>query len=309
MTRRLSTRSTSRALVIASTFVWLLFISPIPRSLDGAGMPLALLLLALDLVMASSVGWLAFARTASLDERQAALRDRAYRIAFRLILVGVIVMIVAVFVGSLIASAGPDPTMTQTPVVFGGRWIVGLLELLVATPTAVITWLLPGSLHETDLPSEVRSGARRWLPLAAVLLLAALWLLTIAATPVRVSSVISDPFHGSMSGATCGHFSTSRAIGYGFGAEVRLDVQPCWDANHAFDYPGIPLAERERCSVDPGTAEFARVTKTCAERTDADGTLHYSVHATILAGLFPPVTRDVTLELEVTKDGKVVVVG
>jgi len=76
-------------------------IATFPRSLDGLGMPLTLCLVALDVVLGALTGWLAFARSASLDERQAALRDRAYRVAFRLVLVGVLLMIVALFMGSI----------------------------------------------------------------------------------------------------------------------------------------------------------------------------------------------------------------
>ncbi|MEO6797132.1 MAG: hypothetical protein ABI401_13265 [Candidatus Dormibacter sp.] len=295
-----------RALVIVTGAVWGFFAVPLPRSLDGAGMPLTLALLLLDVVLGALTGWLAFARTASLDERQAALRDRAYRLAFRLILLGVIVMVLGAIAGSIADNSG---TPIQPADVFGSRWIIGLLELLAALPTVVIAWLQPGSVEEAESPS--RLSPSRWLPLIAVPLLAALWLVAIAALPVEASAVRDDAKHGLLSAnETCGHFTGTRDVGYGFGAEVRLDVETCWDGNRAYAFRKDIYADLTRCSVEPGTADFARVRKlACTETTDADGTMHYQVQATVQSGLLSTVTRNVVLELDVTRDGTVLSFG
>lgn len=297
-----------RALVIGTIALWTVIVAPFPRSLDGAGMPMTLLLAALDVVLGAMTGWLAFARTGSLDERQAALRDRAYRIAFRLIVLGVIVMVVSGAVGS--TTADQSIRAPQEIQVFGSRWIVGLVELLAALPTVVIAWMLPNPVEEAGPGSASSATMRPWLPLAALPALAGLWLLAIGVLPVRATTVTDDVNRGSMPSATCRHYAISREVAGGFGAEARLDVNPCWDGSHAFDYPGDGRSGEERCSVLPGSADFARLADlTCTRRTDSTGTIHYTMSATVEAGLVPAMRRAVTMEIDVSKDGKVLTFG
>ncbi len=297
-----------RALVIGTVALWTILISPGPRSMDGAGMPLTLLLVALDLILGAMTGWLAFARTTSLDERQAALRDRAYRIAFRLIVLGVIVMVVSGALGS--AMADYSVRAPQEIQVLGSRWIVGLIELLAALPTVVIAWMLPSPVEEAEPSTATPATFRRWLPLSALPALAGLWLLAIAVVPVRTSTVTDDVNRGSMPNATCRHYATSREVGGGFGAQARLDVNPCWDGSHAFDYPGDGRSAEARCSVFPGSADFARLTDlTCTQQTDLAGTIRYTMSGTVEAGLVPTVRRPVRMELDVTRDGRLLTFG
>jgi hypothetical protein len=303
-------RGTGRLAVIATFLLWAVMILPFPRSLEGAGMPLTLALFALDVAMGIATGWLAFARSATLDERQAGLRDRAYRIAFRLVALGVIIMLFTIFVGSIVDSFTTSLSRPQPQQVLGARWIIGLLELLVATPTAVIAWLQHATAEDSGSTRSSRVPAR-WLPLIAVPGLALLWLFAIAAMPVRASTARDDALHGtSMAGATCGHFSGNREAAFGFGAQVRLDVEACWDGKHAFAFRLDPQADLTRCEVPPGTADFARITQlSCTERTDASGTMFYTVRAKVESGLASAVTRDVVMELDVTRDGKVLAFG
>lgn len=302
-------RTARRTVAVIAAAVWLVTVSPYPRSLDGAGMPLILGLIAVDVVLGAITNWLAFARTSSLDERQAALRDRAYRFAFRLVLAGVLIMVVGIFIGSILDSSQLASAPQPQPVL-GARWLVGLLELIVALPTAVVAWLDPGSLDD-PAPASLPPLLRRWVPLLAVPIFATSWLLIISLAPLRANAVRDDAQHSTyLLGATCGHFSGSEEAGYGFGAQVRLDVEACWDGKHAFTFRLDPEADMTRCEVPHGTADFARVTHlTCTERTDASGTMFYTVRARIESGLASAVTRDVVMELDVSKDGKVLAFG
>jgi len=286
-------------------------IATFPRSLNGLGMPLTLCLVALDVVLGALTGWLAFARSASLDERQAALRDRTYRAAFRLVLLSVLVMILALFIGSIVDSYTGIHSQPQPQPVLGARWIVALLELLIALPTAVIAWLQPEPVDGNPMTARGGRRALPWVPMLAVPALAALWLLAVGTLPVRASTTRDDSLHDfSMSNATCGHFSGSQEAGYGFGAQVRLDVEACWDGKHAFAFREDPMTDLTRCEVPAGTADFARVSGlTCTERTDANGTMFYTVRAKIESGLTSTVTRDVVMELVVTRDGRVLAFG
>lgn len=70
-------RLMTRGLVIASCLLWLLLASPFPASLDGWGTGLVLGLLVIWIFLGATTGWLAFGRTARLDEFRLELRDRS----------------------------------------------------------------------------------------------------------------------------------------------------------------------------------------------------------------------------------------
>jgi len=150
-----------------------------------------------------------------------------------------------------------------------------------------------------------------WVPMLAIPALAALWLLAVGTLPVRASATRDDSRHDfSMANATCGHFSGGQEAGYGFGAQVRLDVEACWDGRHAFAFREDPMTDLTRCEVPPGTADFAGVSRlSCTERTDDSGTMFYTVRAKVSPGLTPTVSRDIVLELDVARDGKVLAFG
>ncbi len=301
-----------RALVVLTGLIWLLISGTFPHSLDGLGMPLTLGLVALDILLGALTGWLAFARSASLDERQAALRNRAYRVAYRLVLLGVLAMIVALLIGSVFDSYNGTHLQPQPQPVLGARWIVGLLELLVALPTIVIAWLLPEPIEDSPMRTFGRWTPVRWLPLLLVPGLTTLWLLAIGSLPVRASILRDDSgtVFGGMSNATCKHFRAGREVGYGFGAQVRLDVETCWNGQRAFAFRLDPMTDLTRCEVPAGTADFARITHlSCTERTDEDGTMFYTVRAKVESVLTSGISRDVVMELDVTRDGKVLAFG
>ena len=96
--------------------------------------------------------------------------------------------------------------------VLGGRWIVGLLQLLLGMPLLVVAWLEPRQDDEPGLPA--RRSLAGLLPVLAVPALAIVWLLAIGTLPVRASRVQVDFMHGSMQGASCGHFFASREVAW-----------------------------------------------------------------------------------------------
>jgi hypothetical protein len=175
-------------------------------------------------------------------------------------------------------------------------------------PTMVVAW------------SGRNSGGRvTLLSGLAVPALAAAWVLAVAWTPVQAAAVSRNfEIAGTMaSGSTCAHFVAGRIVGGGFGATVGMRVEVCWNGRTAFVVgdPGIPLP----AGVDGDTADsvltacgaddvedFAVVTgTTCTATVDARGTLHYTVHARVVPPGLPFGARDVTMELVVTRDGRV----
>src|ERR1700719_5412221 len=84
--------STIRVCVFLLALCWLVAAAQLPYSLQGTGILIVLALVALDVVLGVMTGWLAFQPTSQLDERQAALHDREYRIGFPPVCAGVVVM-------------------------------------------------------------------------------------------------------------------------------------------------------------------------------------------------------------------------
>ncbi len=83
------------------------------------------------------MGWLACSRAARLDEFLLELRDRSYRVAFRLLVLGCLVLVPGVVLGAYLRS--PISWGISDPVVTRG--LAAVLVLLVVLPTKQV----PGS--------------------------------------------------------------------------------------------------------------------------------------------------------------------
>jgi hypothetical protein len=297
-----------RAAVLATLALCVFLVSPVP--LHGLGLLPVIALAALDAVLLAATGGLAYARTRRLDERQVALRDLAYRRGYRLLGLGIVLAVIVWFVAAGIVeiAIGPSGRLSQVDSGLSGRLLVAIAELAVMLPTMVVAW-------------SARNGGGRLTPLPglAVPAVAVAWLVVVAWTPVQAATVSrSFSITGSMaSGSTCRHFVAGRIVGGGFGATVGMRVEVCWNGRTAFVVgdPDLPLP----ASVDGETAatdltacgadnleDFAAVTgTTCTATVDADGTLHYAVRARVVPLALPIGARDVTMELVVTPDGRV----
>jgi len=314
--------SVDQRLVLALLAVWLLLIAPYPVSLDGWAVTLVLALLTLDVVLGMRTGWLAFARGGRLDEREAALRDRAFRLAFRLAALGIATMLVTGYLSAIVGffvEHQPSPVGPPNPI--GARGIAALLELLAIAPTAVIAWLQPRLVEQ---PASSRRLS--WLPLLVVPFSALLWLLAVNALPPRSALAHRVPGGLSMADATCGDFTARRETGFGFGGAIRLQVAVCWNGHQAFAVgdttlpapASLPAEEYAGFRMDPGLtncrpqsgdSDFGRITQGCTETIDQDGTMHYQVRGRVWPAAGGLGARDLRLELTVTRDGRIVNFG
>ena len=301
----LGSRTVRRRLVLATVLVWAVLASPFPQSLYGAGIVLTILLAALDVILGGATGWLAFARPSRIDEREGMLRDRAYRIAFRLMGAGIIVLIICGTVATVTAiSQGSLPA----PRAIDPRRLVALLELLVGMPTIVIAWLSPESLDEPST-GEWPGTLLRWGPALIVPAIAAAWLAAVVALPDRLTTARLVPSPNlTVSGSTCGQFTGSRDIARGFGGALRLDTEVCWDGQKAWvfeEFRPIGDSGRVACAL-AADSDFAVVHgPVCTGWIDSAGTLHYLVQARlgpVPGGLG---ARDLRIQLTVARDGRV----
>jgi hypothetical protein len=313
--------SVPRILLLLTVLVWLLFASEFPFSLYRMGIPLLLGLLALDVMLGIATDWLAFMPTSRLDERQASLRDRGYRIGFRLVGAGVLVVVLLSGAGYILKSAVVGPPVQSAASGLDPRLVTALVELLILAPTAVIAWLMPSDA-ETSI--DTRSLA---IAIGVVIGAAALWLLGVVAAPVQSATAVRSPDHQfGIDNDTCGHFTATKGLAGGFGGTARLEAEVCWNGDEVFTVgdPSLPRPasfqpqswtefNREpqltTCSPIAGDADFGGVQERCTGSIDADGTLHLN-----LTGRIAPIpgniaARDVRIVLVVTRSGKVLNFG
>jgi hypothetical protein len=298
-----------RALVVAVLAICAVLVSPLP--LRGLGLMAAPALAALDVALLAVTGGLAFARSGSLDERQVALRDLAYRRGFRLLGLAIVVAVVAAILGVwVLAARTAGAALSQVDSGLSGRLLIAIAELAVVLPTLVVAWS--------------REGGAEWRPRAALpsgLVAAAVvagWLALVGWAPAQAAATSRNFFaDSSVTGSTCRHFVAGRIVGGGLGATVGMRVEVCWNGRQAFVIgdPGVPLPDGvmadpdnrflTSCGAD-NLEDFAAVSRTtCTATTDGDGTLHYAVRARVAPLPFGIGGRDVAMELVVARDGRV----
>ena len=114
-----------RTAVALAGALWFLLASPVPESLRGWGIAVVLTIVTIVVALGAGTGWIAFRRRDRLDEFSRGLRDRAYRLAFRLFVLGVVLLGLALVVRAglhgAVTWAVPDPV--------GARGMAALLVL------------------------------------------------------------------------------------------------------------------------------------------------------------------------------------
>ncbi|MGA2283396.1 MAG: hypothetical protein ABSH07_06930 [Candidatus Dormibacteria bacterium] len=329
-----------RSLVIATVGVTALLTSALP--LHGFGILMVLALAALDLLLLQATGGLAFRRSSRLDERQRRLRDLAYRRGFRWSGLAIVLLYVLWFVSDIVVtvvsattSMFSIPPVAAVDIGIPGRIALAMAELLLMLPTLVIAWREDGGVDaEADADAaggEIRRRPRwmAWLVLPGI---AAAWLAAVVWLPPQSAPHGSfSASGGGPSGTTCQDFAGGTMVGAEFGAVVGLRANVCWDGTVAYvqGNPSLPIPasalrdystpgftppaswvnpaqpQLSGCGLD-NTGDFAAVSPTtCSERIDAAGTLHYAVTARVSPLPFGIAARQVTVDLVVTRNGKV----
>jgi hypothetical protein len=304
----LGRRTVRQQLVLAVLAICAFLASSAPSSLHGTGIALTLALVLLDVALVAATGGLAFARTRSLDERQAALRDLAHRRGFRLLGLALLSIVIEAYIGALIGFM-VHGSGSHVDGGISARLVVAALELLVMMPTLVIAWSAP----------DGEAGPRR-LPLGTLGLASTatllVWFAAVLWAPAQTAPS-SHNFSLSISD-TCSHFATGRIVGAQFGATVGMRVEVCWNGRQAYVIgdPTVPLPDGvagdpndpflTACGAD-NQDDFAIVSTTsCTVTTDAYGTLHYTVIARVSPLPLAVTTREVRMTLVVSRTGAVI---
>jgi hypothetical protein len=282
--RGLLRRQASRrlAVVIAAALVLALLVSP--SALDDYGLVMVIAVAAINVMLGHGTGRLASARAGELDERQEALRNKAYRLAYRsLAAVGLVAVL-------LLLPGRPG---------VGARQVVALLAIAVYLPGAMVAWLAPDAVDDEDREPGGDTRALRAGTVAriAILLAPFIWSLGVV-LPARVTST-TTPYQRT---PACSFFGAHSEVGYGIGATVPLAAEVCWDGHAARESWGLNASD---CNL-ASSAMATGTTTECSRQVAADGTLRFRYGVRVQPTLLPFVHRDVTVELVVRGDGTVV---
>jgi hypothetical protein len=327
-----------RALVLAIGAVTALLASALP--LHGFGIAMVVGLAGLDILLLQATAWLAFHRASGLDERQIILRDLAYRRGFRWIGLAMVLFYVlwlgsdiAVTVVSATTSQFSIPAFSAVNTGIPGRIVIAMAELLLMLPTCVIAWREDGGGDTDGVADGTERDRRRawvaWLVLPGII---AAWFAAVVWLPLQSAPHGSfSSSGGGPSGTTCQTYAGGVMVGAEFGASVGLRANVCWDGSVAYvsGNPSLPLPASvvhdysvpeftpsasdinpaqpmlSGCGLD-NLSDFAAVGQTtCTERIDANGTLHYAVTARVSPLPFGIASREVSVDLVVTRTGRV----
>jgi len=319
--------SISRVGVVLVGALWLILASSIPPSLHGFGIVLLFALISLDLALGVTTDWLAFLPTSRLDERQAALRDHAYRVAFRLVALGVLLMVALTIVGAVVAGDNLQ-NLNAVPDAISPRHLVAFLELLLVGPTAVIAWL------QDDEASRERRPLSQWWSLVLLPLLIGAWLVAVQVLPAQIVTARGQNGMFEAAGASCDHFAAEKSIAGGLAGTARLKVEVCWDGTHAFAFgdPGLDtpmdivptpvpasellsplsmpsLPDLTSCAPRDPDSDFVNVSEWCSQQIGPDGTMTLTMHGRVSPLPGGVGSRDLQIQLVISGDGKVVAEG
>ncbi|HEY2705722.1 MAG TPA: hypothetical protein VGL20_18740 [Candidatus Dormibacteraeota bacterium] len=261
-------------------------------------------LLLLNVVLGRATLRLATAPDAEVDERQEALRNRAHHLAYWLL---------AVAVGGTVLVAGVASAASrawlETALHGGAWWVLG--ELLFVLPALTLAWLEPDRFAPEeaavrDRRSQIGLGLLAVTVLTPFLLCAGSLVL-----PLRSTSSVSAPMPGLPEAvrepgaatppapAGCREFTAAVRLGLGAGGEIPLHALACWDGRSAYESWGLNQSD---CTFASTTLALF-TTRRCSRTTTADGTLHFVYTAEARPLLLPFLSRDVTVELVLDRNG------
>jgi hypothetical protein len=290
---RLGRRAVRRALVALIVLICLDFAFG-PALLSGAGALLFLVLVLCNFALGRATSRIASAGPGALDERQEALRNRAFRVAYA-------VFALVVGGGTLVAyTASLDSRAWLASRLSGGAILV-FLQLLFFLPTMAVAWLEPDRLTDEPAPPRPMSpGERLSLVMVTVAFLVPLVLsFMVALLPVRTSASV-QPIAGMPD--HCQYFHAEKHTGFVFEGVQQLNAVACADGVKAYETWGLNQSD---CL--PGTRIAVEIVTTrCTRTTATDGTLRFTYSAQVRSVFLPFLSRDVTLNLTLARDGRVV---
>jgi hypothetical protein len=312
----LGRRAVRRCLVaaIAADCVGLVANSPPGSQLGSATPPLLIFLVLLNIALGNATQRMATAPQGWIDERQEELRNHAHRLAYP-----VFAAVVGAFLLADIAST-PSREWAEHALGSGGFFV--FLELLFVLPAMVLAFIEPAPPPpESDLPARLRRvNVQARFAVALVALVFALPLLGSAAVvllPLRTSSHVSSPPQPGpvLSGTpaspspptpqviplTCHAFNAEVEAGWGVYAGLPVSAEACGNGQRATEEYGMNQGD---CMMGGGLL-VAVTTEQCTRTVSADGTLTFTWRVALSPDLIPFLSRQVTVQVVIDKNGNV----
>jgi hypothetical protein len=310
----LGQRTVRRALVaaIATDCVGIVATSSPGVQLGSITVLLLLLLVLLNIALGNATGRMATAPHGWVDEREEELRNRAHRLAYP---------VFAAVVGTiLLADIASTPSREWVEHVLGTGGLFVFLELLFVLPGMVLAFIEPAPPPpESDVSARPRAvNVQARAAVALVLTVVALPLLAsvgVVVLPLRTTSQVSEslprpldlnggPAPAQTIQLPCHDFAARVDVGWGVVAELSVTAQWCGEGNG----PTGALAQ-DACSGDVNESSTdSAVTVTpeqCTSTTGAGGAITATWRATVSPELLPFLSRQVTVQITVDKNGHV----
>jgi hypothetical protein len=311
----LGRRAVRRTLVaaIAADCVGLVASSRTGSELGSATLLLLIFLVLLNIALGNATERMATASESAIDERQEGLRNRAHRLAYP-VFAGVVCVL-------LLADVASTPSREWAEHALGSGGFFVFLELLFVLPAMVLAFIEPAPPPpESDVPVRPRRvNVQARVAVALVLLVLVLPLMgsvAVVVLPLRTSSHVSTPEPGHvLSGTpaspspptpqviplTCHTFNAKVEAGWGVYAELPVSAQACWDGSSATEEYGMNQGD---CMMGGGLL-VAVTREQCTRTTGADGTLTFTWRVALSPDLIPFLSRQVTVQVVIDKNGNV----
>jgi hypothetical protein len=274
------------------------------ESSTGPSLVLLMIMVLLNIALGRATQRVASAPETMVDERQEALRNRAYRVAY---------VVLLVTVGAILLVA--DLASEQSRAWLGGTvawsgWLV-FGELLFVLPTMVLALVEPDRVEPEA--GDVSGGSTTRQRAAAGLLVASFALpivlsVSLVVLPPSITTVSSGSAvtTAAASGASadlvdCRHLQADVTVGRGIQADIPVNALACWNGTTATASYGLAKSD-----CNPGDSVAVDVTTLqCSTTTFPDGTLTFTYGALVSSSLLPFLGRTVTVEVSIDKNGRV----
>lgn len=298
--RLLGRQVVRRILALCPWIICTLLISLPSGTFHDWALFLLAVLLILNVALRHGTRRLAVADERTLDERQRAVRNQAYRLAYRVIAAAFGIPLWLAFFG------GDSPKTWLTHAAANGGLVVFYLELLYLLPTAIIAWMEP---DHVEIERPVCWRPTQWQRVSAVLvtMLVGLMVWSIGVVFANSSSsshhrVVVPALRGAKTRPVpCAYFRATKQVGYGVEGTVQFAAEICWNGKRVWQVWGL-----NRSDCLPSATFMTSVDLACATHFRRDGTMDVDYVADVRASLLPLIHQRVEVRLVVRPDGHVV---
>jgi hypothetical protein len=258
-------------------------------------------ILILNYVLRRATRRVAVAKDEMLDERDLAVRDRAYRLSYK---------VLAVIVGvplwlALFSSSGSTGWLANAASNTG--LILTYLELFFFLPTLIVAWREPDGPEKMYMYWRLTTSQKISVALLVVVLLfpvvSSVTLAFSSSSSSQHRVLPASPYPGAHTATTCGYFGAQKSVGSFAQAEIQLSTGLCWNGKRIWQQWGLNL---KRGDCERYTASLASVSVHCRMQVSKDGTMDVLYHADVTATLLPFLHRTAEIRLVVRPDGHVV---